>query len=120
MYNNVPISNRGVDPYEIKTAMYGVEKIDIHLNHSDDSSVIVDQGFGPKRKMTPTSNTTISAIATLHRVDDILAMLIFHNIHASTPLLIDTFQGARHFTLSTKSECQFQDWQELKPKGQSN
>ena len=51
LYNNVPIGNRGVDPYEIKTAMYGIEKIDIVVSPDVGQSVIVDRGFGPKRKM---------------------------------------------------------------------
>ena len=115
LYNNVPISNRGVDPYEIKTAMHGIEKIDLNQSLSNSSLEIVDRGFGPKRKMTPNCNTTISAIATLHCTDNGIGMHIFHNIYASTPLSVDTFKtaGARHFTIGSKSEGLFQDWQEI-------
>lgn len=63
LYNNIPVSSRGVDPYEIKTAMYGLEKVDFAVSKSSVS--IIDRGFGPKRKMTPTTNTSISAVAAL-------------------------------------------------------
>jgi len=55
----VPINTRGTDLYEIKTAMYGMEKIDLSV--ASDISIgtsVKDRGFGPKRKMTPSSNTS--------------------------------------------------------------
>jgi len=57
LYNNVPISDRGVDPYEIKTAMYGIEKIDLAVDPSANRMSLTERGFGPKRKVTPSSNT---------------------------------------------------------------
>ena len=68
LYNNVPITDRGVDSYEIKTAMYGIEKITISV--ANEQMDVIERGFGGKRKMTPNSNTSISAIATLHCRDD--------------------------------------------------
>lgn len=66
LYNNVPISRRGTDPYEIKTAMYGMEKFDLSIASNTSEVSVKDRGFGPKRKMTPRSNTSISAVAALY------------------------------------------------------
>ena len=117
LYNNVPISNRGVDPYEIKAAMYGIEKLDIDINSVNSEVNTVDRGFGPKRKMTPTSNTSVSAIASLcHESSGEFIMQIFHNIYAAVPLLVEALQRStiKHFTLGEKVHGCFQDWQEVK------
>lgn len=66
LYNNVPISDRGVDPYEIKTAMYGIEKIDLAVDPDANRVSVTERGFGPKRKVTPSSNTSLSAVGALY------------------------------------------------------
>jgi hypothetical protein len=118
LYNNVPINNRGVDPYEIMTAMYGIEKFGMKISSISGEVTNEDCGFGPKRKMTQTSNTSISAIASLnHESNGKLTMRIFHNIHAAVPLPVEVFQRPtiRHFTLGKKEHGCFQNWGEIKP-----
>jgi len=116
LYNNIPISDRGTDSYEIKTAMYGIEKIVLRVDREKSEINLEDRCFGPKRKMTPNSNTSVSAVATLYKgLDQMLYMSIFHNIYASIPLIIEHFQGSRikHYVLTNKVKEQFQNWQEV-------
>jgi hypothetical protein len=81
LYNNVPISDRGVDPYEIKTAMYGIEKIDLAVAPDANRVSLIGRGFGPKRKVTPSSNTSLSAVGALYSSSNgELSLVVFHNI----------------------------------------
>jgi hypothetical protein len=117
LYNNVPISDRGVDPYEIKTAMYGLEKIDLAVDPDANRVSLTGRGFGPKRKVTPSSNTSLSAVGVLYGSSNgEVSLIVFHNIHAVKPLDWRSLQGPRirHFTLGEKEPRPFQEWQELK------
>lgn len=114
LYNNVPFSSRGTDPYEIMTAMYGLEKIDLAVDQANVS--VVDRGFGPKRKVTPSSNTSLSAVAALHAPScHDLRLVVYHNIYAATPLERQQFSGPRivHFTLGPKERGMFQEWRRI-------
>jgi len=116
LYNNVPFNDRGIDPYEIKTAMYGLEKYDVAVDSPRSSVSVVDCGFGPKRKVTPSSNTSLSAVATLHGdPDSDLALVIYHNVHAARPLDWRCLLGPKivHYTLEEKETRSFQDWRRL-------
>lgn len=113
-YNNVPFNSRGTDPYEIKTAMYGLEKIGLAVAKTNVS--VVDRGFGPKRKVTPSSNTSLSAVAALYaRSCHDLKLVVFHNIYAAAPLAWRDLSGPRivHFTIETKERGAFQEWKRL-------
>ena len=114
LYDNVPFGSRATDPYEIKTAMYGIEKLDLAVGREHVS--VVDRGFGPKRKMTPESNRSISALAALIKPWNSKARLVvYHNLHAAVPLNWRAFQGPNivHFTLSGKRRGEFQEWTRL-------
>ncbi|MBE9146606.1 hypothetical protein [Planktothrix mougeotii] len=116
LYNNVPISRRGTDPYEIKTAMYGMEKIDFSVASHISGTSVKDRGFGTKRKMTQSSNTSISAVAALYSgLDQQLLICVFHNIYAAKPLDIHSFQGEKikHYAIADKVPGQFQEWKEI-------
>ena len=92
LYNNVPISRRGTEPYEIKTAMYGMEKINLSIASNTSGVSLKERGFGPKRKMTLRSNTSISAVAALYSgLEQQLSMCVFHNVYATMPLNIEFF-----------------------------
>jgi hypothetical protein len=117
LYSNVPISDRGGNPYEIKTAMYGIEKIDLAVDPDANRVSLTGRGFGPKRKVTPSSNTSLSAVGVLYGSSNgELSLIVFHNIHAVKPLDWRLLQGPRirHFTLGEKEPRTFQEWQELK------
>jgi hypothetical protein len=114
LYNNVPFNSRGTDPYEIKTAMYGLEKVDLAVGQATVS--VVDRGFGPKRKVTPSSNTSLSAVAVLYaRSRHDLRLVVFHNIYAATPLGWLDLSGPRivHLTLGPMERGAFQEWKRL-------
>lgn len=114
LYNNVPFNSRGTHPYEIKTAMYGIEKIDLAVGKT--RVAVVDRGFGPKRKLTPSDNTSLSAVATLlENLDGDLVLSLFHNIYASRPLTWQSLNGPKiaHFTIGEKEPGKFQEWTRL-------
>jgi hypothetical protein len=113
LYSNVPFPRRGVDPYEIKTAMYGIEKTDITLDGSSGAARVSDRGFGPKRKMTPTSNTSLSAVGTLlDSSESGLMLVVYHNKYASNPLPVSWLQTpqVKHFMIEEKRPGEFQEW----------
>ncbi|MEO1353240.1 MAG: hypothetical protein AAFW84_31505 [Cyanobacteria bacterium J06635_15] len=114
--NNVPISRRGTNPYEIKTAMYGMEKFDLSIASNTSEVSVKDRGFGPKRKMTPRSNTSISVVAALYSgLEQQLSISVFHNVYATMPLSIESFQGEKikHYSIADKVPGQFQEWEEI-------
>ena len=110
LYNNVPIHARGIDSYEIKTAMYGIEKLTVDVG--GDETSLLDRGFGPKRKTTPNSNTSLSAVAVLKEAGDALVLLVFHNVHAANPMEPAWLPSSNiaHFTLEEKLQGEYQDW----------
>ena len=117
-YNNVPITNRHVDPYAIKTAMYGLEAMILGVpGESDGPPTLLARQFGGRRTLTPAHNTTLSAVAVLssNPVDNSPSLRIFHNIYAFLPLNPDWLRNTetRHYTLGEKHSLQFQEWIEL-------
>lgn len=105
-----------VEGYHVRVAMYGLEQIHVAVPpigsgrpHATGAS------HGPKRKMTETDNTSISAIAALvmsglgtHQ------LLVYRNRFARVPLspmLLEPF-GVRHFDLGT-GEGLASDWVEI-------
>ncbi len=119
LYNNVPLGPRGVDPYEIKTAMYGIEKIVLSPDPAGNDLNVVDREFGPKRKVTPTCNTSLSAIGTLLRNSESEPLMaVYHNIYAAMPLPPGWLPEPRfvHYTLGRKNPGEFQEWTEVDSK----
>jgi hypothetical protein len=77
-----------LDPYDIRVAMCGLETVQIVFpNDSQLSPYSVRTKYGPKRKMTPEHNTSISAIGVLYaRRHSSIEMVIYHNMFAGVPL----------------------------------
>jgi len=77
-----------IDSYQIRVAMYGFETIVIAVpTDMSLSPRAVGKKFGPKQKVTPEHNTSLSAIATLTATtQDVLELTIFHNKYATVPL----------------------------------
>lgn len=91
------------DPYNIRVGMYGLEQI--HISVPQDLNIspyATGMSYGPKRKMTETQNTTISAIGVLSTpAHDDIHLDVYHNIYAAHPLyptLMATY-GIRQFSL---------------------
>ncbi|MGP0594309.1 hypothetical protein ACTRXD_17465 [Nitrospira sp. T9] len=71
LFNNVSISNHHVHPYAIKTAMYGLEEVVLAVPHEAAASPwVTDRKFGGRRRVTPSQNTTLSAVAVLYENHD--------------------------------------------------
>ncbi|MBX3628119.1 MAG: hypothetical protein KF892_24125 [Rhizobacter sp.] len=81
-------SQMHIGPYQVRVAMYGFETL--HFVVPDDpkqAAHVSHVTFGRKRRLTPDTNTSISAVATLTTPrPDTLDMRIYHNQHAAVPL----------------------------------
>ena len=77
-----------LDPYHVRVAMYGLEQLHIAVPHvPSQRPYAVGWGYGPKRKMTPNSNTSISAIGILFMTGpESIHLHVYHNAFAAMPL----------------------------------
>jgi hypothetical protein len=77
-----------VEPYHIRVAMYGLEQIHIAVPPPGQGSpYATGMGYGPKRKMTPECNTSISAVASIFMPRcDVISLFVFHNSYAKVLL----------------------------------
>ncbi|MGA2261753.1 MAG: hypothetical protein ABSH28_09980, partial [Acidobacteriota bacterium] len=77
-----------IDPYNIRVAMYGLEQIYLAVPPiGAGSPYATGMGYGPKRKMTPEDNTSISAIGALFMTGPEETWLhVYHNRFARVPL----------------------------------
>ena len=77
-------------------------------------------GYGPKRKMTPTDNTSISAIGALvmNSHEDIV-LLVYHNKYARVrlPPAVLAPYGIRQFELGNDVPGRTADWCATAPPG---
>ena len=115
LYDNVPIES--LDPGDIKSAMYGEEKVTALVPEGTKAEPIISYvGFGGKRMTTPQDNRTLSAIAHLYKFqNDLLRIRFYHNIYAHCPLDPNYIRGEniKHFTLLEKTEGKNQEWYEI-------
>jgi len=115
LYDNVPMPTIHLDPYAIKVAMYGLEQV-VMVQAVPNSlrSEVVDTRFGGKRRVTPTDNTTLSAVALLSlQATEEFCFDIFHNSFAIRPIHPWLFRrrGIRQWRLSAKTPGQSQEWE---------
>ena len=77
-----------LEPYAIKTAMYGLQVVQVAV--PSDSSMrpySIGSKFGPKKKMTPEANTSISAVAVLEpTAGSALRLVVYRNLYATVPI----------------------------------
>jgi hypothetical protein len=107
-----------VEPYHIRVAMYGLEQVYLSVPPigSNASPSVTGMGYGPRRKMTPEDNTSISAVAALvmssrHEIH----LLVYHNRFAAVPLdpaLLGAY-GVRQFVLDQERSGVAADWREV-------
>jgi hypothetical protein len=77
------------EPYHIRVAMAGFDQVVIRLPHisSGESSSYAGMKHGGSRKLTETSNRSISAVAVLCvPAPDQMRLTVYHNRHAAIPL----------------------------------
>jgi hypothetical protein len=108
-----------VDPYNVRVAMYGLEQIHFEVPPvGKGSPKAIGMSHGPKRKMTPDANTSISAVGSLvvPRPDE-MHLPVYHNCFAAIPLrpsLLGRF-GVRQFEIGEPTECGASEWHEVQP-----
>jgi hypothetical protein len=110
---------RHVEPYNIRVAMYGLEQIHLEVPPiGQGRPKAIGMSHGPKRKMTPESNTSISAVAALvvPRPDEI-HLSVYHNCFAAVPLspsLLGRF-GVPQLEIGEPTERGASEWHEVQP-----
>lgn len=106
-----------VEPYNIRVAMYGLEQILINVPPPGHGAPYeTGMTYGPKRKMTPEHNTSISAVASLFMTArDVIELFVYHNRHARVPVPPTLLEphGVRQFELGDPIPGQIADWQEI-------
>ena len=91
----------GIDGTDIKEAMYGKETVTISKAGRE---VVAVSGIHADRsgRLSPTSNTTISAVAYLRGHGESATLSLFHNHFAANPISPEWFRHDRfsHYALS--------------------
>ena len=108
-----------VEGYHIRVAMYGLEQVHIAVPPIGQGlPVVTGSSHGPKRKMTETDNTSISAIGALMMSGPSAHHLyVYRNRFARVPLnpeLLGPF-GVKHFDIGVSEEGRASEWINLAP-----
>jgi hypothetical protein len=116
VYDNVPHACHTA-PYSILVAMYGLQQLNLSVPETPNLPIrLAGESFGGKRKMTPVSNTSTSAVAVLkeHAVAG-FALDVYHNIFAAVTLDPTVLAGLpiRQYTLPCPGKREFQNWIEV-------
>ena len=106
-----------VESYHIRVAMYGLEQVHIAVPPIGRGRPTARGiSHGPKRKMTATDNTSISAIAALVMSGPTTHHLfVYRNRFAKVPLdpaLLQQF-GISHFDIATSEDGAASEWVEI-------
>jgi hypothetical protein len=106
-----------VEPYNIRVAMDGLEQFLIAVPPiGKGRPLAVGWKHGPKQKMTPETNTSISAVAALVMTGPVEhELLVYRNAFANVPLdpsLLQPF-GVRHFDIDTSGTGSASAWVEI-------
>ena len=106
-----------LDPYHIRVAMYGFETVQFAVPRDPQITPYpVGAKYGPKRKMTPEHNTSISAIGVLHASGPgAIQLTLYHNAHASIPLepmLLGQY-GIAQFRLAERAPGVIPGWEQI-------
>lgn len=118
LFNNLPfVLGNPTEPYFIKVGMFGLQSVimNVPANRSE-SPKIVGSKFGPKRKLTASDNTTVSAVAVLDQSQaGDLSLRLYHNAFAAIPLSLGLFKGLRavEYYLPYDVDSSFQDWEQV-------
>ena len=108
-----------LEGYSVRVAMYGLEQINIAVPPAGQGSPYsLGMSYGPKRKMTPEHNTSISAIAPMIMASrDQIMLWVFHNKFAKVPLPLGLLApyGIRQFQLGEAAPGRTADWVEISP-----
>lgn len=106
-----------LESYSIRVAMYGLEQVHIAVPPiGQGSPYATGMSYGPKRKMTPDHNTSISALGAMVKLDrETIVLLVYHNAYARVPLdpaRLSAF-GIRQFRLGNAEPGRTAGWVEI-------
>ena len=106
-----------VEPYYIRVAMYGLEQVNIAVPPPGQGAPYrTGMSYGPKRKMTPERNTSISAIGALFMTSHTdIHLCVYHNKFAKISLRPELLApyGIPQFILGEPAPGRTADWQEI-------
>jgi hypothetical protein len=120
VYNNTPFS-AGTDPDSVLQAMFGRKQVTV--TRKEDGSAVVSEPFlAGNEGLTPTQNTSVSAVCVLRRDDNgSLSLDVFHNPFAVVLLQTDWFAGLPVRQLVVMDDGRFRavsgSWPELRGHG---
>lgn len=108
---------RHLDSYQIRVAMYGLETVVVAVPRNPrESPYPIGRKYGPRRKMTPLHNTSVSAVGVLStRENGGIDLIVYHNDHAAQPLRPELFHryGIRQFKLEQVQPGVIADWEQI-------
>lgn len=108
-----------IDPYHVKTAMYGLEQVHFAVPHdSAGEPYATGMSHGPAQKMTASDNTSISVIGALWMSDaNSIHLHVYHNVFAAVPLRLDTLVGypVRQYVPTEPEVGSTREWREVRP-----
>lgn len=108
-----------IDPYNIRVAMSGLEQVHIAVpNDPSEEPYTTGMSYGPKRKMTETANTSISAIAALYSTGpEEVKLILYHNKYASVPLdpNVVSKYGVTQYILEEEVDGRTSGWEKIEP-----
>lgn len=91
VYDNTPFKMY-TSPSDVVQAMFGHDSVSISI--SGNTTVVSEPFFGGNRGLTPSQNTSVSALAILDGgPDGSLALRVYHNPFALVPLRAELFAG---------------------------
>jgi hypothetical protein len=105
---------RHLDPYQIRVAMEGFDTLVLSVPKDPRRAVrTIAEKAGPRKKLTASDNTSISALGVLSvNEHDRPELVIYHNRHAEVPLPAAALAqfGIQQFRLSNGPEGALLDW----------
>jgi len=111
--NLEPALGHHTEPYAVLTAMRGLDVVPVRVPRDPrESPEFLDVRSGPKKRMTPEANTTISAILVLRQVYELgWVAEVYHNRFGSRPLPVSSIAGSgvRHWQVRSDER----DWEPL-------
>lgn len=114
LYDAVKFWPELLDEYAIKVAMYGIETILISPEAAPEGGAsVLARWHGPRRRLTPEHNTTLSAVGILSHDEESVGLTVFHNFYAATPLPIVALAaaGIPQYRLDEAPTQGFPEWQ---------
>jgi hypothetical protein len=108
---------RHLDSYQIRVAMYGLETVVVAVPRNPrETPYAIGRKYGPRRKMTPLHNTSVSAVGVLSIPENGgIDLIVYHNEHAAQPLRPELFHryGIRQFKLEHVQPGEIAGWEQI-------